>query len=191
MDGAKKRYPHKTDRDYRLDKDKAYFNLDGVLMPAGTLIPERVCGDCAHYIYGGWCAEKRREIGFLWEACNKWKDKHEEQTPRKETMEKTTPTTKVCKRCGRELPLEAFGKTVRSKDGYQSNCRECQAELVRQGWEKRRAEGKAHPAPMRKKAPKETTVAANPALAELPDHDLVQELRRRGYDVKCTKTIEL
>ena len=35
------------------------------------------------------------------------------------------------------------------------------------------------------------TVAVNPALAELPDHDLVNELRRRGYDVKCSKTIEL
>ena len=179
---------YKRNRDYTLEKER---DLSLTIAPEGTPIPDRVCGDCALYIYGGWCAEKRREIGFLWEACNKWKDKHEEQTPREDTMEQTTPTTKVCKRCGRELPLEAFGKTVRSKDGYQSNCRECQAELVRQGWEKRRAEGKAHTAPMRKKAPKETPVAANPAVSELPDHDLVRELRRRGYDVTCKKTIEL
>ena len=180
---------YKRDRNYTLEKER---DVGLNVAPEGTPLPDRVCGGCAHYRAGGYCAERRKDVGYLWEACNKWKDKHEEQTPRQDTMEKNeTPTTKVCKRCGRELPLEAFGKTVRSKDGHQSNCRECQAELVRQGWEKRRAEGKAHPAPMRKKAPKETTVAANPAPAELPDHDLVNELRRRGYDVKCSKTIEL
>ena len=201
---------YQRNRAYHLEKER---DVGLNVSPEGTPIPDRVCGGCAHYIYGGWCAEKRREIGFLWEACNKWKDKHEEQTPRKETMEKTTPTTKVCKRCGRELPLEAFGKTVRSKDGYQSNCRECQAELVRQGWEKRRAEGKANPAPMRKKAinvklPDKVAKAvkeadhaiedrvveeciAHDALKYFNDHDLVNELRRRGYDVTCKKTIEL
>lgn len=179
-------------RDYRLEKDRDYFNIEDVLQPAGTPQPERTCASCDHYIRGRLemnCSAGGGSMGStgpLRAACPKYEPKNTDTT-----MEKTTPTTKVCKRCGRELPLEAFGKTVRSKDGYQSNCRECQAELVRQGWEKRRAEGKAHPAPMRKKAPKETPVAANPALAELPDHDLVNELRRRGYDVKCSKTIEL
>lgn len=175
----------RKDRDYHLEKER---DLSLTIAPAGTPIPQRVCGGCAHYRAGGSCAERRKDVGYLWTACAQFTT----ETPKPEdTMEQTTPTTKVCKRCGRELPLEAFGKTVRSKDGYQSNCRECQAELVRQGWDKRRAEGKAHPAPMRKKAPKETPVAANPAVSELPDHDLAQELRRRGYDVTCKKIIEL
>ena len=177
---------YQRNRAYHLEKER---DVGLNVAPEGTPIPAFTCIQCWHYRKGGYCEAKRKDVGPLWEACNHYTTT---ETPRQDTMEKTeTPTTKVCKRCGRELPLEAFGKTVRSKDGYQVNCRECQAELVRQGWEKRRAEGKAHPAPMRKKAPKETNVAANPALAELPDHDLVNELRRRGYDVKCSKTIEL
>jgi hypothetical protein len=38
---------------------------------------------------------------------------------------------------------------------------------------------------------KDTPVAANPSVEEIPDHDLAKELRRRGYDVKCTKIVEL
>ena len=265
---------YQRNRAYHLEKER---DVGLNVSQEGTPIPDRVCGGCAFYRKGGYCEAKRKDVGPLWEACNKYTT----ETPQpQDTMEKTeTPTTKVCKRCGRELPLEAFGKTVRSKDGYQSNCRECQAELVRQGWEKRRAEGKAHPAPMRKKKaipnrtfgdvydawnalvdyirnrprahyalqhaavdvkrdddgfvltfwvendaqkkwivenmlhewerwmrerlggaslllecevmPQGNCVAPNPALAELPDHDLAQELRRRGYVVKCSKTIEL
>lgn len=199
---------YKRNRDYTLDKER---DVGLNIAPAGTPIQQRVCGDCAHYRAGEHCEHRRADVGYLWEACAHFTT----ETPKpQDTMEKTeTPTTKVCKRCGRELPLEAFGKTVRSKDGYQSNCRECQAELVRQGWEKRRAEGKAHPAPMRKKKPAPGELAtpemrknANiintkaapiemtswcPSIMEIPDHDLVNELRRRGYDVKCSKTIEL
>lgn len=201
-------------RDYRLEKDRDYFNIEDVLQPAGTPQPERTCASCDHYIRGRLemnCSAGGGSMGStgpLRAACPKYEPKNTDTT-----MEKTTPTTKVCKRCGRELPLEAFGKTVRSKDGYQSNCRECQAELVRQGWEKRRAEGKAHPAPMRKKAinvklPDKVAKAvkeadhaiedrvveeciAHDALKYFNDNDLAQELRRRGYDVTCKKIIEL
>lgn len=34
--------------------------------------------------------------------------------------------TKICSKCGRELPLECFGKRKRSKDGLQPYCKECQ-----------------------------------------------------------------
>ncbi len=34
--------------------------------------------------------------------------------------------TKVCTRCGKELPLDAFNKSKKSKDGLQPWCRECQ-----------------------------------------------------------------
>ncbi len=33
--------------------------------------------------------------------------------------------TKVCPKCGRELPLECFGKHKRKKDGLQCWCKEC------------------------------------------------------------------
>ena len=37
--------------------------------------------------------------------------------------------TKVCSKCGRELPVENFGRHSRTKDGYQPCCKECQSEM--------------------------------------------------------------
>ena len=37
--------------------------------------------------------------------------------------------TKVCSRCGRELPITNFGRHSRTKDGYQPCCKECQSEM--------------------------------------------------------------
>lgn len=36
--------------------------------------------------------------------------------------------TKICKRCGRELPTSEYNKHSTNKDGLQSWCRECQSE---------------------------------------------------------------
>lgn len=33
--------------------------------------------------------------------------------------------TKVCKKCGRELPLSEFYKTKNCKDGHRNECKEC------------------------------------------------------------------
>lgn len=38
---------------------------------------------------------------------------------------------------------------------------------------------------------RESPVIVNPSVTEIPDHDLVKELRRRGYNVTASKTIEL
>lgn len=39
--------------------------------------------------------------------------------------------TKLCKKCGRTLPLSAFNKNQKSKDGLQYECRECHAEVMK------------------------------------------------------------
>ena len=36
--------------------------------------------------------------------------------------------TKVCSHCGRELPVESFNKSSKTKDGLQPWCRDCQRE---------------------------------------------------------------
>lgn len=41
--------------------------------------------------------------------------------------EKPDVVTKVCKRCGRELPVSEFGRHPKTKDGYQPVCRECRS----------------------------------------------------------------
>lgn len=33
--------------------------------------------------------------------------------------------TKVCNKCGRELPIDTFNKKTSSKDGLQDYCRDC------------------------------------------------------------------
>lgn len=91
------------------------------------------------------------------------------------------PKTKVCKRCGRELPESAFGRHAKTKDGLQLICRECKSKAA-QG---PRNDG-SEPIPVI-----ERTVVHNTAIDAFNDYDLVKELRRRGYEVKATKTIEL
>ena len=33
--------------------------------------------------------------------------------------------TKICKKCGRELPIEEFYKAKNNKDGHMNVCKEC------------------------------------------------------------------
>jgi hypothetical protein len=42
--------------------------------------------------------------------------------------------TKICSKCGRELPLECFGKHKSKKDGLQPYCKECQKQYGKQYW---------------------------------------------------------
>lgn len=174
---------YKRDRNYTLEKER---DLSLTIAPEGTPLPDRVCGGCAHYRAGGYCAERRKDVGYLWTACASFTEKDKVTnvvTNTTNTMEKTTSTTKVCKKCGRELPAEAFNRHAKSRDGLQPYCRECQRETAKAGAAKAGRPKKAQQAP----AP----TIPNPSVTEIPDHDLAQELRRRGYDVTCKKTIEL
>ena len=45
------------------------------------------------------------------------------------SVKKEPQATKVCSHCGRELPVENFGRHSRTKDGYQPCCKECQSEM--------------------------------------------------------------
>lgn len=40
-------------------------------------------------------------------------------------METTATTTKVCKVCGRELPIDEFYKSPTSADGHYNQCKSC------------------------------------------------------------------
>ena len=106
--------------------------------------------------------------------------------------------TKVCKRCGREMPLESFPTSNRSKDGHMSVCKECNSKARSEGrWGKKTAHVEevglwppddAHcphgPQPGKK--------APEPSLEQLsnyPDAMLVAVLRERGWEVTCKRTI--
>ena len=85
----------------------------------------KICGTCAHYTMhpsnGPWCMQKRREVSYLQTAFDCWEDL--EEKPKEAGM------TKVCSKCGRELPIANFGRHSRTKDGYQPCCRECQSKM--------------------------------------------------------------
>jgi len=61
--------------------------------------------------------------------------------------------TKICKVCKRTLPLAAFKKNAKSKDGYAYVCKSCSS-------------GK---------------LSTNPVLAEFSPKQLLEELAARGY----------
>ena len=69
------------------------------------------------------------------------------------------PLTKVCKSCGRELPIESFQLDYQAVDGRMSECTECSRR--------------------RKLSKKEAKV--NP-LATFTARELMLELRNRGYE---------
>lgn len=105
-------------------------------------------------------------------------------------MNTRTEATKLCKKCGRELTLDHFGKKNGTKDGLQYWCKECTTKSI---LEARRAKKEAQEAakPQTKtEAPKpEPLPIFNPvtAVQEISDDLLAQELRRRGWDVKATR----
>jgi hypothetical protein len=78
--------------------------------------------------------------------------------------------TKRCPKCGRELPLERFGKNKRTTDGLKCYCKECENKNSVIYRRRVRQEAKAA-----KEAAKDIT------LVGIPDADLVAELKRRGY----------
>lgn len=79
--------------------------------------------------------------------------------------------TKVCPKCGRELPIENFGKGL-NKDGLRSYCKECCNLVSRQFRRKKLGEN----------------VSPNPALENFTPRELIDELRARGYGGTLTYT---
>lgn len=105
------------------------------------------CGACKHYVYkpvqGPSCSRTGKTVAFLME-----KDCFEEQTDTPDVV------TKVCNRCHRILPVSEFNRKASTKDGYQFQCKECQAEMARQLYQKRKEVQAQAPKPETKVCPK-------------------------------------
>lgn len=87
-----------------------------------------------------------------------------------ETENSTEIKTKVCKMCGRELPISEFNKHGLTKDGLQTYCKQCATEYVILS--RRKKQSKLF-------------------LQLAKDEELVEELRNRGFVVKASKSVEL
>lgn len=86
--------------------------------------------------------------------------------------------TKVCKKCGRELPVENFAVNRKNKDGLQAECRECRAAYMREYWERKKAKKKENE---RIEFEKKFKVYTNKDLAKFTPRELMLELKARGY----------
>ena len=92
-------------------------------------------------------------------------------------MEENNETkTKICKRCGRELPLHEFGRHARTADGLQVYCRQCSKEAMMK---------------TRKAKVEKDKERATYGLASFETDDLINELRRRGLSGYLKQTIEI
>ena len=81
------------------------------------------CGSCVHFD-DGHCRKSGEDVGFFDEnACFQSRDGE-------------TVTTKKCKCCERDLPLENFSKHIRTPDGYQPLCMECMSAKLKRGHSK-------------------------------------------------------
>ncbi len=81
----------------------------------------------------------------------------------------TAMQTKVCRKCGKELPVSEFYANKANKDGYHSYCKECAAAANNQ----RKSGGVAK-------------VYLNEKLATFSPRELIAELRARGYTGELT-----
>ena len=84
--------------------------------------------------------------------------------------------TRVCKTCGRELPIENFSKNAY---GYIGICKECNS--------KHRSEAATHRASKKQRSiENELANAKNMRLSEFTPRELMAELKRRGYEGTLT-----
>lgn len=169
---------------------------------------ERLCGQCAWNEGGRWCRKKYKDVAyFAQEPCFTTDEEYHlllaqdimkvESNTKKLTQDtnkmesNTNIKTKVCKECGRELPIESFQRQVRSSDGYMHICKECKTKRTIAGLGKAPEEFKHKEIEEINKRGLVQDIDPFFPLEKFRDIELVSELRDRGWTVTCTKVIEL
>lgn len=140
-----------------------------------------ICGECSEYrvLNNGqnYCHKTKKVTGYLQQKeCFIPKDTKMDnnETKKADTQEQTK--TKVCKRCGRELPLHEFGRHARTADGLQVYCRECSKQAMMR---------------TRRAKVEKDKERATYGLASFSTEDIVNELRRRGLTGYLKQVVEI
>lgn len=148
-----------------------------------------VCMDCPNYEKGGYCRHKHKDVGALALACDHAKELNKKFNPEDEeaTMTKLAPQakTKTCTKCGRELPISEFYAKTGAKDGLQTICKECYNAKTKESVARRKAQTET----AKQEKPNEAVAGITNGLKAITDQTLVAELRARGWEVTCTRTV--
>jgi hypothetical protein len=90
--------------------------------------------------------------------------------------------TKVCSKCGRELPIESFGKNHTCKDGRCGTCKDCKKAYTQEWQRKNKEKKKAQKIENeRVEFEKKYKIYTNKELAKFTPRELILELKARGY----------
>jgi hypothetical protein len=90
--------------------------------------------------------------------------------------------TKICRKCGRELPIDLFYPNKSLKGGYDNSCKECKnaysKEWAKKNREKKKAQAKENE---RIEFEKKYKIYTDKELAKFTPRELILELKARGY----------
>lgn len=91
--------------------------------------------------------------------------------------------TKVCRKCGQELPISEFTRKASSKDGLQCYCKKCNSKATSEYARKRREKLKAKKVEEERiEFEKKYKIYTNKDLAKFTPRELMLELKARGYE---------
>lgn len=90
--------------------------------------------------------------------------------------------TKVCRKCGQELPISEFTRKAKAKDGLQCYCKKCNSKATIEYARKRKEREKAQKIENeRVEFEKKYKIYTNRELAKFTPRELILELKARGY----------
>lgn len=91
--------------------------------------------------------------------------------------------TKVCRKCGQELPISEFTRKASSKDGLQCYCKMCNSKVTTEYARKRKEREKAQKIENERiEFEKKYKVYTCKELAPFTPRELMLELYARGYE---------
>lgn len=90
--------------------------------------------------------------------------------------------TKICRKCGRELPIENFYTNKSLKGGHDNCCKECKNNYSKEWAKKNREKKKAQKIENeRVEFEKKYKIYTNKELAKFTPREMILELKARGY----------
>lgn len=91
--------------------------------------------------------------------------------------------TKVCTKCGRELPIENFHINKSLKGGHDNTCKECKNAYAKEWQKKNKEKKKAQKIENERiEFEKKYKIYTNKDLAKFTPRELMLELKARGYE---------